>query len=120
MKTSRSRAVVGLKARLRLTRLVLNVNCRGCWQRFLPLSDLSRKIEGNLLDKTPKLNMNGKVLQKFLAVLKKQKILDSICFLPSMSFNISQYKSKGLFTLDGRDLVSRLGGIKQKKYIIHC
>ena len=47
------------------------MNCRGCCQRFLPLSDLSRKIEGNLLDKIRKLNMNGNVLQKFLAVLKK-------------------------------------------------
>ena len=23
------------------------MNCRGCWQRFLPLLDLSRKIEGD-------------------------------------------------------------------------
>ena len=23
------------------------MNCRGCWQRFLPLPDLSRKIEGD-------------------------------------------------------------------------
>ena len=23
------------------------MNCRGCWQRFLPLPDLSGKIEGD-------------------------------------------------------------------------
>ena len=23
------------------------MNCRGCWQRFLPLPDLSMKIEGD-------------------------------------------------------------------------
>ena len=23
------------------------MNCQGCWQRFLPLPDLSRKIEGD-------------------------------------------------------------------------
>ena len=26
---------------------MLNMNCRGCQQRFLPLPDLSRKIEGD-------------------------------------------------------------------------
>ena len=31
------------------TRLMLNSNCRGCWQRSLPLPDLSRKIEGDTM-----------------------------------------------------------------------
>ena len=29
------------------------MNCRGCRQRFLPLPDLSRKIEGGLVCRVP-------------------------------------------------------------------
>ena len=41
---------------------------------------LSNSIVGNLLDKLRKLYINGTVIQKFLAFLKRWKILASFCF----------------------------------------
>ena len=39
-----------------------------------------QKIVGNLLHKLRKLYMNGTFIYKFIAVLKKKKILGNICF----------------------------------------
>ena len=58
-----------------------NMNCQGCRQRFLPLPDLSRKIEGDsvrrvitiVLNILPKITM----LTSFIATTSKR--LDYVC-----------------------------------------
>ena len=56
---------------------MLNMNCRGCRQRFLPLPDLSRKIEGDYVcrvaihgDKTEKIPLPGEKLSFFPTQIK--------------------------------------------------
>ena len=39
---------------------MLNMNCRGCRQRFLPLPDLSRKIEGDSARRVSRLGLENK------------------------------------------------------------
>ena len=41
------------------------MNYRGCWQRFLPLPNLSRKIEGDSVRRVPYQN-SEKILQTLL------------------------------------------------------
>ena len=41
------------------------MNYRGCWQRFLPLHDLSRKIEGDSVCRVP-FQKREKIIQTLL------------------------------------------------------
>ena len=41
------------------------MNYRGCWQRFLPLHDLSRKIEGDSVRRVP-FQKSEKIIQTLL------------------------------------------------------
>ena len=51
---------------------MLNMNCRGCRQRFLPLPDLSRKIEGDSVRRVDRKAPEANRFNSFLRILEMQ------------------------------------------------